>query len=255
VGAQFVLNAICMFFIVGFAILGRAPGASARVGADAIKPAQPPAIVVGFVGGFIARDSSVHGGVKLAERLRKAYPSGVYVKVFENRKGEEAHQDILRLLDANHDGKLTFEEKQKARIVIYGHSWGGSETVQLARELQRDKIPVLLTVQVDSVWRFNGDDSVIPTNVVQAANFYQANGLVRGRAAIRAADPAQTEILGNFKFDYSARPVECEGYPWYARIFEKAHIGIENDPRVLDQVEALIRSKLTVPPSVTPSST
>jgi len=245
--ARFVYKAIAMFFFVGLGILS--PGAAASEGAApaAFGGPPPPAIVIGFVGGFIARDSAIHGGVQLAAHLREKYPSGVFVKVFENRNGEEARQDILRLLDTDHDGKLTPEEKQRARIVIYGHSWGGSETVNLARELQKDGIPVLMTIQIDSVQKFNGDDSVIPANVLQAANFYQASGLVRGRPAIRAADPARTKIIGNFKFDYTQHPVECPGFPWYARIFEKSHIGIECDPRVLDQVEALIRSELPEP--------
>jgi hypothetical protein len=41
-------------------------------------------------------------------------------------------------------------EKKSSRIVIYGHSWGASETVTLSRELAIDGIPVLLTIQVDS---------------------------------------------------------------------------------------------------------
>ena len=81
------------------------------------------------------------------------------------------------------------EEKQKARIVIFGHSWGASETVTLARKLERDGIPVLLTIQVDSVAKVGQNDSVIPANVGQAINFYQPDGIMHGRPQIRAADP------------------------------------------------------------------
>jgi len=209
------------------------------------KPSpKPPAMVFGFVGGFISPDNMVHGGVQLAARLRKDYPAGVYVKVFSNHRGEDAHVEILRLLDTNHDGKLSAEEKQNARIIIYGHSWGGSETVALAKLLQNDGIPVLLTIQVDSVAKLGEDDSLIPSNVAQAANFYQLSGIIHGRARIRAADPSQTKILGNFRFDYNSHPVRCTGYPWYARAFEYSHLEIECDPNVLNRVESLIRSRL-----------
>jgi hypothetical protein len=206
--------------------------------------AKPPAIVIGFVGGFISHDNLVHGGVQLAARLRKDYPCGVYVRVFENHRGENARREVLRLLDTNHDGMLSDEEKQNARIIIYGYSWGGSETVALARKLQRDGIPVLLTIQVDSVAKFGEDDSLIPSNVAQAANFYQPNGLIHGRPQIRAADPFRTQILGNYRFDYSSRPVRCVGYPWFAIAFEYSHIEIECDPDILNRLESLIRSKL-----------
>jgi hypothetical protein len=206
--------------------------------------ATPPAIVIGFVGGFIRHDDLVHGCVQLAARLRKDYPSGVFAEVYENRRAEQAHVDILKLLDTNHDGKLSVEEKQRARIVIYGHSWGGSETVNLAKELQRDSIPVLLTIQVDSVAKLREDDSLIPSNVAEAVNFYQSTGLIRGRPEIRAADPKRTQIIGNYRFDYNAKPIHCVGYPWYAVALENSHIEIECDPAVMNHVESLIRSKL-----------
>lgn len=208
--------------------------------------AKPPAIVIGFVGGFISHDNLVHGGVQLAARLRKDYPSGVYVQVFGNHRGESAYREVLRLLDTNHDGMLSDEEKQNARIIIYGHSWGGSETVALARKLQRNGIPVLLTIQVDSVAKFGEEDALIPPNVAQAANFYQPNGLIHGRPQIRAADPSRTQIVGNYRFDYSSHPIRCAGYPWFATAFEHPHIEIECDPDILNRLESLIRSKLPV---------
>jgi hypothetical protein len=204
----------------------------------------PPNIVIGFLGGFLSHDNSVHGGVKLAGRLREDYPSGTYVKVFENHREDSAHKEILRLLDADHDGALSLKEKQSARIIIYGHSWGASETIALARQLEKDGVPVLLTVQVDSVSKFGENDEVIPANVVQAVNFYQLNGLVHGRPKIHAADTSRTQIIGNFQYDYAKNPVSCPNYPWFARLFENPHIEIECDPALLDHIEALIRSKL-----------
>jgi hypothetical protein len=137
--------------------------------------------------------------------------------------------------------------KNAARAVIYGHSWGASETVKLANQLNRDGVPVLLTIQVDSVAKSGEDDSVIPANVEQAVNFYQSDGLLHGRPAIRAADPQRTRILGNFREDYAAQPIRCDAYPWWDRIFTKSHIEIECDPRAWKHVESLIGSKLPPP--------
>jgi hypothetical protein len=206
--------------------------------------AKPPVIVVGFVGGFVRHDNAVHSPVQLAKRIREGYPSGVRVEVFENRRREQAYQEILKLLDADHDGKLSEEEKRGAKIVIYGMSWGGSETVALARELGEQKISVLLTVQVDSVAKLGENDAVIPANVAEAANFYQAEGLLHGQTEIRAGDAASTRILGNFRFSYGDKTLKCENYPWYDRVFMKYHTEIECDPAVWKQVESLIRSKL-----------
>jgi hypothetical protein len=53
--------------------------------------------------------------------------------------------------------------------------------------------------------------------------------------------------LGNFRQDYAAKPIRCDAYPWWDRIFMKSHVEIECDPRVWKQVESLIRAKLPPP--------
>ena len=209
-----------------------------------ISPAAPHILVIGFVGGFIKHDNLVHSEVQLAARLRKAYPLGVDVETFESYHGEKAREKVLSFLNTNHDQTLTLEEKSQARIIIYGHSWGGSEAITLARKLQKDGIPVLLTVQVDSVSKFHENDAIIPANVVQAANFYQTNGRLHGQTEIRAADPTRTNIVGNFRFDYTRSAYNCGAYPWYDRVFSKAHTQIECDPRVWNRAESLIRTNM-----------
>ena len=231
-------------FLFAWMFLGFGQNIAARA---AEVSANPPVIVIGFVGGFVRHDNAVHREVRLAAQLRKDYPAGAYVEVFENHRAENARQQILLLLDTDHDGSLSLAEKQNACIIIYGHSWGASESVALSRALQRDGIPVLLTIQVDSITKRGENDEVIPANVAQAINFYQPNGILHGRPRIRAADPARTQILGNFRFDYKATPVDCPRYPWFARVFEKTHIEIESDLRVWDQVDFLIRAKLPPP--------
>ena len=203
-----------------------------------------PVMVLGFVGGFVKHDDMVHGPVQLAARLSRNYPSGVYVEVLENHRGQQALADIIRFVHAGRNGTPSPEEKHNARVILYGHSWGASEAITLARELEKEGIPVLLTVQVDSVTKPGQNDKVIPASVAEAANFYQLDGLLHGQPEIRAADPARTRILGNFRFEYKAHPIDCKQYPWYDRVFMKPHTEIECDPKVWNQVESLIRSRL-----------
>ncbi len=233
---------LILSFITAATYAGLASPVSAP---DAIT--KTPVIVIGFVGGFIRHDDTVHSAVQVAAHLRHDYPSGVCAEVLENRRQEKAHAEIVRLLDTDHDGTLSAEEKRNARIILYGHSWGASEAVTLARELGREGIPVLLTVQVDSVSKPGENDKDIPANVAEAANFYQVNGFLHGQPQIRAVDPARTHIIGNFRSDYKASPIDCKEYPWYDRVFMKAHTQIECDPRVWTQVESLIQSRLPLP--------
>ncbi|WP_348266798.1 hypothetical protein P8936_12840 [Edaphobacter paludis] len=207
-----------------------------------------PVIVIGFLGGRVKKNNLIHREVQLAMHLRQNHPVGVDAEIFQNSHGQRAFQRILHLLDVNHDGILTLAEKQHARIIIYGHSWGASEAVTMARQLQDDKIPVLLAILVDRVSKIGEGDPRIPANVAQAVNFYQLDGLLHGRPIIRAVDPTKTQIIGNYQLNYKDTHVSCDKYPWYARLFMGPHIEIENDPRVWNQVEALISAKL--PPEV-----
>jgi hypothetical protein len=215
-----------------------------RLRAKAAIPGHANALVIGFVGGRIARSDKAHTEVQLAARLQNDYPSGVQVRMFENRHGDEALRTAVRFLDTNSDGVLSAQEKSSARIAIYGHSWGASETVTLARALGKEGIPVLLTVQVDSVTKPGENDGAIPANVLQAVNFYQRDGLLHGRSEIHADDSSRTKILGNFLTSYRLHPINCDQYPWFARTFMRSHIEIESDPKVWARVESLIRSKL-----------
>jgi len=203
----------------------------------------PPAIVVGFVGGFVRHNDGAHREVQLADELRRDYRSGVDVEVFANHAAQ-AHSRILSLLDGDGNGTLSRAEKSGARIVLYGHSWGASEVVATARALAKDSIPVLLTIQVDSVRKPGENDALIPANVGEAINFFQLDGRLHVRRQILASDPARTHILGNFQSTYKTKKINTDSYPWYARMFMGPHIQIEADPGVWDRVESLIRSKL-----------
>jgi hypothetical protein len=207
--------------------------------------AAPTILVLGFVGGFVRHDEPRHPEVQLIQHLREEYGGRVEGRVFENRRQHDAYRMIREHLDTNHDGDLSAEEKQHARILLFGHSWGASTVVSLARRLERDGIPVALTVQIDSVAKVGQNDSLIPPNVHAAVNFYQQGGWLHGRKRITAADPTRTTILGNYRLSYQNRSIDRSGLPWYGRAFTKGHLQIERDPAVWSRVDALIRAQLS----------
>ena len=220
-------------------------------GAAHQSPPHSPVILVGFVGGFVRHTNLHHGPVFLARHMHQDAPKDAHIQVFENRHRKTAYETILRLLDSNRDGVLSNAEKAQARIILFGQSWGGSAVVLLARELDRAGIPVLLTVQVDSVAKPFENDGVIPDNVAAAANFYQPHGIVHGRSMIRAEDDSKTEILGNYRLDYQHSTMKCEGMPWLERTFIPGHMHTECDTQLWGRVESLVRQRLEPdPPSV-----
>jgi hypothetical protein len=209
------------------------------------KVALRNAIVIGFVGGFVRSDDVKHPEVQFAAFLRQRYPSVVHAEVFANHDGKNALRRVLHILDTDDDGVLTPREKKQAYIIIYGHSWGASQAVTLARQLGWQGVPVLLTIQVDSVHKPGHDDAVIPPNVRNAINFYQTRGLIHGRSSIRAADRSRTNIIGNFQMTYQDRRINCDNYPWIARHLNKPHHEIENDPLVWEQIASMIDNELS----------
>jgi len=212
---------------------------------DFITPTPLPAghtLVLGFLGGRQPWNNATEGTRRFALRLRARNLPGVHVETLENRKRKLALELIQRAFDSTRDGRLDVSERRAVRLVVYGQSFGGAAVVKLARELEKLDIPVLLTVQVDSVGR--GDD-LIPPNVRRAANLYQRDGLlVRGEPEIRAEDPQKTEIVGNFQFSYKNRKVDVSGVAWHKRIFRDAHAKMDRDPDVWAKVEELILAEL-----------
>jgi pimeloyl-ACP methyl ester carboxylesterase len=203
-------------------------------------PVHAPLIVIGFLGGHVRAGNLIHREAQLARDLDRRYPNAVRAKTFANHDEASALHFLLNLLDTNQDGRLSDNEKTAARIVLFGHSWGASEVVNLAQELDRRSIPVLLTIQVDSVQKPGEHDGSIPPNVREAINFYQTEGVLHGRSSIQAIDPRRTKILGSYESTYAKTPVSCDGFPWFARTFMKQHIEIENDIAVWNQIDALI---------------
>jgi hypothetical protein len=225
--------------------IGLSAELQAQEGRTACTVQMQQLIVVGFMGGNVSADNLVHREALMIRDLQQINPAAIHAVLFANHDGDAALATVLQLLDRNAEGCLSQAEGRAAgRIVIFGHSWGASEAIRLADRLDELHIPVLLTIQVDSVQKLNENDELIPPNVREAINFYQTDGLLHGRSQITASNPKDTRILGNFKSSYEQHPVALAGYPWYARAFMKQHIEIENDPIVWGKIEALIRSKV-----------
>jgi hypothetical protein len=201
-------------------------------------------IIIGFVGGFVSQDDAKHPEVQFAAYLRDRYPL-IDAVVFGNHRGRKALHEVVRMLDSDGDGVLTPNEKRESTIIIYGHSWGASETVTFAHALGQMGIPVALTIQIDTIAKPGSRGAIIPANVASAVNFYQTRGPLHGLPEIIAEDPKQTRILGNILMTYEDRPIDCANYSWYARVFNKPHHEIENDFRVWDGAASLIDANLS----------
>ena len=98
---------------------------------------------------------------------------------------------------------------------------------------------------MDTIAKPGHKTSAIPDNVGTAINFYQTRGPLHGLPMIVAANPTQTRILGNVRMTYEDRPINCNNYSWYARVFNKPHHEIENDLRIWDEAGSLIDSYLS----------
>lgn len=195
-------------------------------------------LIIGFMGGRDSwRDEDVGVG-RLVAKLRKAELNGVHIETVENLKRGLALTFVKNSYDRDGNGELDDAERSSARLILYGQSFGGAAVVKFARQLNEIGVPVLLTVQVDSVGR---GDEVIPANVRAAANLYQDTGrFVRGAKNIRATDPNRTTILFNRRIDYRNSDVQMRKLPWYKKAFRTDHLKMDNDPAVWQEVETLI---------------
>jgi hypothetical protein len=227
-----VIRAAAIFLIWGLGAPAQALGE--------VKLAHPAAegarIAIGFLGAMERWDDEHRSVRRLALRLRE---QGWEAESFSHRSLPTAKKAVVAALDRNGNGRIDAGEAEGARIVIYGQSMGGGAAVKLAKYLEKEKVPVLLTVQVDS---FGARDGLIPANVRTAANFYQKHWFtVRGEDRIRAADPGRTRILGNFEYDYPIWKVYAWPESWPRRVFGGAHARMEADPLLWSRVEMLIQ--------------
>jgi hypothetical protein len=199
-------------------------------------------LIIGFLGGRQRWDDASRGVRQLAIKLVDMSLPEVEIETFQNRRRDLALEFIHKALDRNQDDSLNSQERASARLILYGQSLGGSAVVKLSRDLEELDIPVLLTVQVDSV---GFSDHLIPPNVLRAANLFQSNDWIfRGEEEIIALDPEATDILANIEFDYSEKEVNMSAQPWQRRLFSTPHSMMDADPEVWAFVEQLILDEL-----------
>ena len=194
-------------------------------------------LVIGFLGGYDRWDDEHRSVRQLVLKLRQR--PNVYAESISNHHRALALKLLRQALDTNHNNRLDPDEIANSRIILFGQSWGGAAAIALARDLQRMGIPVLLTVQIDSV---GVHDDLIPSNVRAAANFYQHDPFttIHGRSQIRAADPSRTMILGNFQSSYVFRSVDESNATKARQVFGGSHTKLELDPVVWSRVEQYI---------------
>jgi hypothetical protein len=165
VGSRKLGSKAALLQLVGLALLTSPDNALTQ---DQVRDlaATPPAptLVLGFVGGFVHSDDARHSEIQLARRLQEAYGETVHVRIFKNRDRVKAHKEIVKWLNSI----PSTEPRPQPRVILFGHSWGASAVVYLARELEQDGVAVALTVQVDSISKHGQDDSIIPANVTEA---------------------------------------------------------------------------------------
>ena len=206
---------------------------------DMVTPTPLPpgtTLVIGFLGGYERWDDEHRSIRQLTLKLRNR--PGVYAESIANHNRAVSLKLIRRALDTNRNGKLDPDERARARVILYGQSWGGAAAIATAEDLEKLGVPVLLTVQIDSV---GIHDQIIPANVLAAVNYYQHDPLtIQGRQQIRAADPAKTRILGNFAASYTQRSIDETNASWARRTFGGSHAKMELDPAIWSRVERYI---------------
>ena len=201
-------------------------------------------LILGFLGGRENWDDSSRGVRQLAMKIDLMNFPDVHIETLENRKRDLAMELIQNSFDSNRDGFLDERERSTVRLILFGHSLGGAAVVKLSHNLKDMGIPVLLTVQIDSVG-FTYDDHVIPSNVSSAANLYQRDGwLLVGEDEIVPEDPDKTKIIANVRFDYKDKDVDMSGVPWERRLLSVPHSKMDADPEVWSTVEQLILSEI-----------
>lgn len=200
-------------------------------------------LIIGFLGGWEKWNEPKRGVRKFALRLRAKNLPGVHVETVENHRREIALELVKKAFDRDGDGELSAEEASKARLIIFGQSFGGAAVNKLCKELKPLGVPVLLAVQIDSV---GVDDAEVPSNVRRAVNFFQRDDyfFIRGERELHAEDAAKTEIVGNYRFKYWGKKVDLSDGRWYQKIFRNAHVKMEQDPEVWAKVEELILAEI-----------
>ncbi len=201
-------------------------------------------LVLGFLGGMERWDDESRGVRQVAIKLEAMNLPNVHVETLENRKRDLAIKFIQNVFDYNQNGFLEDWERDSARLILYGHSLGGAAVVKLSNDLKKMGVPVLLTVQIDSVGLLY-DDHIIPSNVKHAANLFQNDGwILQGEDKIEPEDPNKTKVIANIRFYYRDKNVDISSLSWERRLFSTPHVKMDADSEVWATVERMILSEI-----------
>ncbi len=247
---------VLVFFLTGGVLLGGGCAVFQHQKYDSLSAKTPlPAdsyLIIGFMAGREPWNEYNRPIGNFVRKLRAMNLPNVQAETIENSKMDIAMRLVREAYDRNRDGRLDEQERASVRLILYGHSLGGTTVVEFARLLKKEGIPVLLTAQIDSP---GATDGVIPSNVVRAINFYQHNSrLLRGHSQIRAEDPQKTTILGSYTYDYSRKDVNATSYIWPIKILGGAHVKVASDPDVWARIEALVMKEINHQPETTAGS-
>lgn len=228
----------CLSFEPALVLLRGLLFASTLLAAD-----PPPTLVLGIAGGWEPADAPWSLTTRVNTLLALEAPPQTRFAAVSNHRLEEARAILMEMLDKDGDGKHSDTERNSSRIILYGQSMGGAATLKLCRWLKKQKVPVRLNVQIDSVGIRDGK---IPSNVQAAANLYQRDfGPIRGQSKIRAEDPARTRILGNWRYTYPPDKIfDTSAMPIGHRLILNPHLKMEFDPEVQLKVHMLIAEAL-----------
>jgi hypothetical protein len=179
-------------------------------------------LYVGIVGGLETPNNKRSGIVQVRDTLRDPAYTEVCARTFSPYDWMAGRSWILSHFP-QHTGPMTeIELGQAPKVVLACHSLGGWAVISVARSLDREGIPVELTVQVDSV---GITDHTVPKNVKEAAIFHARDILMfMTTKEIKTEDANRTKLVANIR-------VEGVG-----------HESITRDPRIRELVLRTINS-------------
>ncbi len=182
-------------------------------------------IYLGFVGALETSGNKHSGVVQIRDILQTKEYSDVCAKSFSPYSWTDGRDWLLHYFPS-HDGPLTPEELQQApKVILVGHSMGGWAMLSVARDLRSREIPVVLTIQVDSVGL---TDHTIPRNVKSAAIFHANDVLVfMTTKTVKREDPNYTKMVADI------------------RVAGAGHESITRDPRIRELVMDMVASLRT----------
>ena len=156
-----------------------------------------------------------HAEVQLAAYPAQVLSPDVYVGAFENHKGAAAYREIIPPPGHRPRRHPVAQERKNATSFCIGDRWGALQIyLEIARMLPNDDVPVLLTIQVDSVAKPHRTTAWSLPTCSRRPTFTSPTATFAGRAEC-ALPIHRTQKSWATPFDYKTNPVKCKGYPWW----------------------------------------